>query len=93
MRTKARIFVALGQPAMAIATYRQLNEAFLAMAGKRVLEAAEDDTWRETILQEGMITLDTHLEGARRCFLRVMAWPRPPFVDRVNILGVLSRHK
>lgn len=58
------------------------------MAGKRVLEAAEDDAWRETVLQEGLITLDTHLEGARRCFLRVMAWPRPPsFVDSVNILG------
>ena len=61
------------------------------MAGKRVLDADEDDAWRGSVLQQGMITFDTHLEGAKRCFLRVMAWHRPPSaLDRVNILGGMA---
>lgn len=92
MRTKTKIQSALGQHKMAQATMRLVDEVFLAMAGKRVLKEVEHAEWRECIVDEGQHLLDSHqLEAAKRCFLRVLAWPYPPSAfDRVNILGGMA---
>lgn len=41
LRTKVKILMALGQHNMAIATCRLVDEAYLAMAGKRVFKEVE----------------------------------------------------
>lgn len=90
---KGRIRHELGQMAMAVATFRQLDDTYAEADRKMLLKADDVKNWRYSIVHMGSIYLAMNQsEAAKRCFLRVLEWPRAWQTDRVNALHGLARY-
>lgn len=74
---KGNIHNGLGQIPLAIAHYQQADGAFAAAEFKGLIKAFDFKDWRNSLCDMGFAYLASHqLEPAKRCFLRVLAWPR-----------------
>lgn len=96
LHLKAKLHIDLGQ--QAVATLRQADEFLIAAdreGGERVRWRDHAEIWWEIVCHEGFLCLQLQqLEAAKRCFLRVMAWPGVSSLERMKaIQGMANYHK
>ena len=93
LHIKARIHTNLGQHIPAVATLRQADEIFAAADRKGLVNAAGQTIWRQIVGNVGSIYLDSHqTEAAKRCYLRILNWPRVTKADRLGALQGMARY-
>lgn len=64
----------------------------MAAQGKGLLNAADRIVWKNASTSLGDVALDSHNhETAKRCFLRILAWPGLGVVERVHGLYCMAR--
>ena len=88
---KARLHKHLGQHTLVLADLKRLDE-LLADADRK---GAYHDRylWCSVVNNMGEIYLSTNqLEAAKRCFLKVLAWPRLSVEERLFALENMARH-
>jgi len=90
---KGRLHHELGQVTLALASFQQFDEACIAAERKGLLKPENVISWRYTSVHMGSMYLAMgQSEAAKRCFLRVLEWPRAWQTDRVNALHGLARY-
>ena len=90
---KARIHNQLGQHNLAVATFQRVDELFIAAERKGELHAFDHECLKEAVSRLGLVYLVTHqLEAAKRCFLRILAWPCLTAAERVRALEGMARY-
>ena len=80
---------------MATAALRQTDELFAPVAARGELVPANQEYWRELTCREGSLYGAAHqLESAKRCFMRLLAWPGLSPKERMSALhGMALYHK
>ena len=93
--TKGRIHLCLGQQVLALGVLQEAQELFKAAEREGVLKEGGNMTWREVVANMGAIYFSLHqLEPAKRCFLKVIAWPGVTAGSRVMALHCMAQcHK
>jgi len=90
---KARIHDDSGQPALALATFRQAEEFFAAAERKGLVNAHGHDIWRKMISSAAFAYFSAHqLETAKRYFLRALAMPELGAIGGVNVMPCMARY-
>lgn len=74
---KANLQTRLGQHALALASLQEADHLFVAAEGKGLVNAEANGFWSHLVHRLGFAYLTLHqLEAAKRCFLRILDWPR-----------------
>jgi len=83
------------QQNFALAIYLQTEDLFGAAERKGLLNAAEQRLYPDVVAQLGYLHMDAHqLESAKRCFLRILSWPRlSPPLNRMDALRGTARYR
>lgn len=81
------------KPCLCLATLREVDELFLEAENKGLVKSADYIVWRGAVGQMGGVALDAHnLVLAKRCFLRMLAWPRSGVMERLQGLQFMARY-
>ena len=89
---KARLQEDLGQPALAIATFRQAEEFFVAAERKGLVNAHGHEIRKTMLYSTAEAYLTAHqLEPAKRYYLRALAMPDLGVLGRKAVLLGMAR--